>query len=319
MASSRYPPGVRHLTLRQVAQTTRQHSDAPFKLNNVAIAKSVIVIANVVGSERKEKSIFYDLDDGTWGRAIQGKRWFHGDEAEVLELEHLQYVRVLGRLDHFTISPGNIRKSLNIDTIQPIENPHEVLYHILRTMAEPLVMAHGPPPPDAWSKQPNELLDQKLDQELARETHKLVVSGPSKPPTPPSRPASTSPRKPLPRLSLIQSQASGSASTTTEASIHSDPLSGLTDLQREIMLCIMRDNSANIQSNHIYPNLSLGVLSSTHWVSLDVPMSSIQNNPRHRDVSSTEFIGAMDFLVSNGYLKESPKGDFFSVPQPRRP
>ncbi|KAL4267309.1 OB domain-containing protein [Pleurotus pulmonarius] len=308
MAPPKNPPGLQHLTLRQIAQTTRQHSEAPFKLNNVPINRSIIIVANIVGLERvgwegERPSISYQLDD----------------ESDTVELEHLQYVHILGHLHYFTTS-GNTYKSINIETIRPIESPQEILHHIVRTMATPLVMAHGPPSPVAWSTRRSESLDQKLDQELARETDRLAVSSPFKPSTPPtpSRPASTSPSKPLPRLSLIQSQSNDSASASAELSIHSDPLSGLTDLQREIMLCIMRDNSANIQSNHIYPD-PLGAPSSTHWVSLDVPMLSIQNNPRHRDVSMTEFIGAIDFLVLNGHLKESPKGDYFSVPQPRKP
>ncbi|KAL4264595.1 hypothetical protein AB1N83_003701 [Pleurotus pulmonarius] len=41
MAPPESKPGVQHLTLRQIAQTAQQHSEAPLKLNNMPIAKSV--------------------------------------------------------------------------------------------------------------------------------------------------------------------------------------------------------------------------------------------------------------------------------------
>ncbi|KAL4258122.1 hypothetical protein AB1N83_008356 [Pleurotus pulmonarius] len=169
MAPPESKPEVQHLTL----------------LEQYAYRQISVVVANIVGLQRKETSICYDLDDGTWNMVIRGRRW-SDKGADTDELENLQYVRVLGRLQHFTISPGNTYKSITIETIRPIEGPHEVLYHILQTMVEPLVAVNPndvpwhdlnrPQSPDGLSTRRSESPDQTVDQDLARETQRLEIT-----------------------------------------------------------------------------------------------------------------------------------------------
>ncbi|KAI0636960.1 hypothetical protein C8Q77DRAFT_537662 [Trametes polyzona] len=135
--------GLRPVTIRQLVNATRDHSDAPFHIDDIEV-RDVVVVAQVLRIRRFDTITMFDLEDGTTGGSIIAKRWRNGrDDSELpTTLDEQLYARIVGRLAR----GKEAKNALEVKTLRVITDPHELLFHILEVAFVHLCFERGPPP-----------------------------------------------------------------------------------------------------------------------------------------------------------------------------
>ncbi|KAF5373877.1 hypothetical protein D9758_000632 [Tetrapyrgos nigripes] len=131
---------VRPLTIAQFGKATQAHTDAPWTVDEMEIGQ-VTLVAHVVNINRQATNCQYTLEDGTG--SMEARHWLEGSEEDNRKwgnIEENTYARVTGNLKAF-----NARRYLNATNISPIEDPHELYYHLLETVYVTMMLKHGPP------------------------------------------------------------------------------------------------------------------------------------------------------------------------------
>ncbi|RPD80078.1 hypothetical protein L226DRAFT_530266 [Lentinus tigrinus ALCF2SS1-7] len=142
--------GIRPVTIRQLLDATRPHSDAKFSIGGIDIDK-VSIVAQVVDVEGRSSSITYFLHDGTGPRLI-AKQWL-SDDGETLPVGHWGYAHVVGQLDP-KAQPGS-KNVLIVKRIRALIDPPEdqLSFHIFQAAYVSLCFERGPPPTSVLVRQ----------------------------------------------------------------------------------------------------------------------------------------------------------------------
>ncbi|PIL24006.1 transporter [Ganoderma sinense ZZ0214-1] len=139
------PEGLRPVTIRQLLDATRQHSEAPFQISDVE-AHRISLVAHVVSVRVSESSTTYELEDGTSRGRIFARRWSSDAACDDLPDDCSKlYVHIVGHLDRKAQLNG--RNWVIIEQIHAVTDmPNRLFFHILETAFVTLSLERGPPP-----------------------------------------------------------------------------------------------------------------------------------------------------------------------------
>ncbi|KAM5531059.1 hypothetical protein V8D89_015279 [Ganoderma adspersum] len=139
------PEGLRPVTIRQLLDATREHSEAPFQIGDIE-AHRISLVAHVVSVRPSTSSTTYELEDGTSRGRISARQW--SSEANCDELPDdwsKLYVHIVGYLDRKIQLNG--RNWVIIEHIHAVTDmPNRLFFHILETAFVTLSLQRGPPP-----------------------------------------------------------------------------------------------------------------------------------------------------------------------------
>ncbi|TFK91040.1 replication protein A subunit RPA32, partial [Polyporus arcularius HHB13444] len=134
---------IRPVTLRQLAEASQEHSDAPWKIGEQEVGQ-VMVVAAVLSVQAQTTNVVYLLDDGTAN--YEARQWVdpNSDDETKREISESSYVRVLGSLKMFGqkryITATHIREIAR-ETVAD-----ELMHHIANVATTELIFERGPPP-----------------------------------------------------------------------------------------------------------------------------------------------------------------------------
>ncbi|KAF9535278.1 hypothetical protein CPB83DRAFT_1641 [Crepidotus variabilis] len=131
---------LRPFTIGQLQQATQLHSDAEWRVEGQEVGQ-VTVVGQVVSIQRQPTNHVFQLDDGTG--LIEARRWIASTDEDGTpkdEIAEQRYIRVTGGLKSF-----GKKRYVNITSIRPISNSHEIYFHLLETMTVYLTLTRGSP------------------------------------------------------------------------------------------------------------------------------------------------------------------------------
>jgi len=135
------PQSLRPATIRQILMAQQAHSDAEFLIDDSEVTQLTLV-AQVVDIISQATNVVYVLDDGT-GR-IDGRQWLtdiqESESGNPNGIVEKGYVRIVGPLKSF----GN-KRHISVQRIRPVDNYHEVLFHLTEALSVHLLLTRGPP------------------------------------------------------------------------------------------------------------------------------------------------------------------------------
>ncbi|KAI0748135.1 hypothetical protein C8Q80DRAFT_719586 [Daedaleopsis nitida] len=138
---------IRPVTIRQLLDATRPHSDAMFSINDIVV-DHVSIVAHVIDVRQYDSCLLYHLEDGTSAGRIIARQWRSDMVEQLPDNDKQLYVHVVGQLD--TKAAKNTRNSLNIRRIHRVTDiANQLLFHIAETAFVTLCYERGPPPADA--------------------------------------------------------------------------------------------------------------------------------------------------------------------------
>ncbi|KAI1795869.1 hypothetical protein LXA43DRAFT_989837 [Ganoderma leucocontextum] len=138
------PGGLRPVTIRQLLDATRQHSEAPFQIGDIE-AHRISFVAHVVSVRTSDSSTTYELEDGTSRGRISARQWSSDVECDQLPDDYSLYVHIVGHLDRKVRL--NSRNWVIIEHIHEVTDmPNRLFFHILETAFVTLSLQRGPPP-----------------------------------------------------------------------------------------------------------------------------------------------------------------------------
>ncbi|KAJ3732241.1 hypothetical protein DFJ43DRAFT_1154598 [Lentinula guzmanii] len=138
---------IRHVSIRQLLKAELPYEKALFTMDKTQF-KTVVVVGNILQKTVAPNQIAYKLDDGSghitarfWRDPTQGQLDSMGDDSE------LRFVRAVGELNEFKSTARSIiTRSLLLQSLEYIEDPHEVFYHIAHIIVDTQTALHGQPP-----------------------------------------------------------------------------------------------------------------------------------------------------------------------------
>ncbi|KDQ18453.1 hypothetical protein BOTBODRAFT_171301 [Botryobasidium botryosum FD-172 SS1] len=135
------PQSLRPATIRQILMASQAHTDAEFLIDDSEVTQ-LTVVAQVIDIITQATNVVYVLDDGT-GR-LDGKQWLSdvqdGESGNATGIVEKSYVRVMGALKSF----GG-KRHISLQRIRPVEDYHEVLFHLTEALSVHLLLTRGPP------------------------------------------------------------------------------------------------------------------------------------------------------------------------------
>ncbi|KAF9651426.1 replication protein A, subunit RPA32 [Thelephora ganbajun] len=131
---------LRPVTIKQLLASTQAHGDAEWMLGDCEI-NHITAITHVLNVQVNPTNNIYELGDGT-GR-IEARHWVdastEGDEGKTNGVTSHMYARVTGTLKQF-----GTKKYLNVAHIQPVADPHELIFHLFEAVYVTLEYSRGP-------------------------------------------------------------------------------------------------------------------------------------------------------------------------------
>jgi len=132
---------LRPVTIKQLLASTQAHGDAEWMLDDCEV-NHVTAVAHVLNVTVNPTNNVFELGDGT-GR-IEARHWVdastEGDEGKTNGVADHMYARVTGTLKQF-----GTKKYLNVAHIQPVTDPHEIIFHFFEAVYVTIVF-----PWSAW-------------------------------------------------------------------------------------------------------------------------------------------------------------------------
>ncbi|THU87265.1 replication protein A subunit RPA32, partial [Dendrothele bispora CBS 962.96] len=131
---------IRPLTAAQFWKATQSHTDAEWQVDGIEIGQ-VTIVGQVVTINRQATNCQYSIEDGT--ASIEARHWMEtnsDDNAKWGHIEENTYVRVTGNLKAFSN-----RRYINAISIRPIDDPHELYFHLLECIYVTMMLKHGSP------------------------------------------------------------------------------------------------------------------------------------------------------------------------------
>ncbi|KAJ3768883.1 hypothetical protein FB446DRAFT_750014 [Lentinula raphanica] len=140
------PHSIRHVSIRQLLKAHLPYEKALFTIDGKEF-KTVIVVGNVLDKTVAPNQIAYRLEDGS-GR-IMARCWRdpNQDASDSMDDDsELRFVRAVGVLNEFKSARGLTTRSLILQSLEYIQDPHEVFHHISQTIVDTQMSLHGQPP-----------------------------------------------------------------------------------------------------------------------------------------------------------------------------
>ncbi|EJF65866.1 hypothetical protein BD309DRAFT_1013742 [Dichomitus squalens] len=138
---------TRPVTIRQLLDAKRDHSEAPFKIDDHEINR-ISLVAHAVDVHRYESTVVYTLEDGTSLGRIDARHYPTGSSFEELsdsdQGTSQLYVHVLGTLD-LKVKLGS-RNVIRVLHMYRVTDPNQLFFHILEAAFVTLSLERGPPP-----------------------------------------------------------------------------------------------------------------------------------------------------------------------------
>ncbi|KAI0362111.1 hypothetical protein OH77DRAFT_19500 [Trametes cingulata] len=307
--------GLRPVTVRQLVEATRPHSQAPWSIDGVEVHE-VATVAHVVRIRRYDIVTFLEIEDGTKDGRITVKRWLNEQDSDGFPTDGEPfYARFVGTLSRKGQETKNV---LELKGWQRVTDPHQLFCHILEVAFVTLALERGPPsasvkrsvgplsldwgpsgafPPASAPNTPAIVRTARPPATQATPAHQWtpVTPAPTPPPRTPSPPPSRSttqsppaspsraPASPTPHTirrqqnDVISPLASGSRRAS---GLRRDPYAHLTVLQRAILLQILNT-----------PPSGEGV-----------SVVAIVRGISHHDATEDQIGEALDFLMDAGYI-----------------
>ncbi|KAJ4487876.1 hypothetical protein J3R30DRAFT_861138 [Lentinula aciculospora] len=135
---------IRHVSIRQLLKADFPYVKSLFKMNGKHI-KRVVVVGNVLLKTVVPNQIAYKLDDGSG--IIMARFWRDPTQAQKDSVSYdneLRFVRAIGELNEFqTTARGTKTRSLLLQSLDYIEDPHEIFYHITYIIVDTQTALHG--------------------------------------------------------------------------------------------------------------------------------------------------------------------------------
>ncbi|KAF9004673.1 replication protein A subunit RPA32 [Cyathus striatus] len=130
---------LRPLTCAQALKTSQAHTDADWTLEDMEIGQ-VTLVGQIVSLQTQNTNYIYWIDDGT-GR-FEARHWVDTTDAEDKwgGIEEGMYVRVTGGLKMF-----GQKRYINATHIRPVQDFHEIYFHILEVITVSLILERGHP------------------------------------------------------------------------------------------------------------------------------------------------------------------------------
>ncbi|KAI0374902.1 hypothetical protein BV20DRAFT_961124 [Pilatotrama ljubarskyi] len=313
--------GLRPVTIRQLVEARRPHSEAPWTIDGLEVDQ-VVIVAHVIRIRRYETVTLLDVEDGTKDGRIIVKRWLNGKESDGFPADEQPfYARILGKLPRGGQESKNV---LELKAWQKVADPHHLFLHILEVAFVTLALERGPPPDSVRrSVGPRELNwgpgvgfptasapttpaitrtarpAASQTTQVQQRTPALFATSPGlRTPSPsPSRsivrspPTSPSPAPSSPSPAAHLSQNHHASGSRRVSALRRDPYAHLTVLQRAILLQIL---NAPVTDE-------------------EVSMETIVRGISHHDAAPAQIGEALDFLVDEGYICQVRDNEHFTM------
>ncbi|KAH9901397.1 hypothetical protein C8Q73DRAFT_677698 [Cubamyces lactineus] len=320
--------GIRPVTVRQLREATQAHSGAPFKIAGEEV-DFVTTVAYVLHIRPLDKAVHLTIEDGTRNGTLTAHRWLDSQPRINLPTDGKPfYARIIGKL-----KAGSEKKYphvLEISLLKLVDDPHELLFHLLETAFVTLSIERGPPldsvKPNVEPRGQHGGIQEEIPVATAPNTPAAVrtlaradtlmrpaspVASPSIPSTPsrstPSRDVATpsvahqnSSRPEPPRTPTISPPTSPTPSRWTPASggtpgrasgLRRDPYAQLSVLERAILLQIL--NAPASEGGVNFRTITRGV--------------------SHHNATFKGISDAFDALTEQGYISQSPDGEHYAI------
>jgi len=124
-----------------VIKATQAHTDAEWMVDDAEVGQ-VTLVGHVISIQPQATNCVYWIDDGT-GR-IEARHWVDSSSEEDTGkwggIDESMCVRVTGSLKTF-----GQKRYVNATHIRASQDPHEIYFHILESIAVTLMIDRGPP------------------------------------------------------------------------------------------------------------------------------------------------------------------------------
>ncbi|GAW01143.1 replication factor A2 [Lentinula edodes] len=165
------PHSIRHVSIRQLLKADLPYEKALFSMNDKPF-KRVIVVGNVRQKTVTPNQIAYKLDDGSG--CIMARFWrdptLEQDFVDDDITSELRFVRAVGELNEFKTTARGIKiRSLLLQSLEYIEDPHEVFHHIAQIIVDTQTALHGQPSMASARPAPSEISRDLQDLQLHSE------------------------------------------------------------------------------------------------------------------------------------------------------